>query len=122
MMGHDVSVYKSLDDLFFKIIDNKAVEDEFAPIRMLIEPLKDEKNASYLEKFNKYRADSFLFQREKEPVLTAERGPEYFMPLKYNIPYHIIDVTDLNSEYNLFDFQEDFYKIPEIGVKKEKIP
>lgn len=29
---------------------------------------------------------------------------------KYNIPYHIIDVTDLNSEYNLFDFQEDFYK------------
>ncbi len=87
MMGHDVSVYKALDDLFFKIIDNKAVESEFGPIKTLIDALKEEKNASYLEKFNKYRADSFLFQREKEPVLTAERGPEYFLPLKYNIPY-----------------------------------
>ncbi len=28
----------------------------------------------------------------------------------YHVPYHIIDVTDLHSEYNLFDFQEDFYK------------
>lgn len=26
------------------------------------------------------------------------------------IPYHLIDVCDLNREYNLFDFQEDFYK------------
>ena len=27
-----------------------------------------------------------------------------------HIPYHIIDVCDLSKEYNLFDFQEDFYK------------
>ncbi len=26
------------------------------------------------------------------------------------IPYHLIDLCDLNREYNLFDFQEDFYK------------
>ena len=26
------------------------------------------------------------------------------------IPYHLIDVCDLKREYNLFDFQEDFYK------------
>lgn len=27
-----------------------------------------------------------------------------------NIPYHLIDVTDLNSEYNVFDFTKDFYR------------
>lgn len=26
------------------------------------------------------------------------------------IPYHLIDVTDLNSEYNVFDFTKDFYR------------
>lgn len=28
----------------------------------------------------------------------------------YHVPYHLIDVTDLQSEYSLFDFTEDFYK------------
>lgn len=27
----------------------------------------------------------------------------------YNVPYHIIDVTDLSHEYSLFDFTADFY-------------
>lgn len=26
------------------------------------------------------------------------------------VPYHLIDVTDLNTEYNLFHFTKDFYK------------
>ncbi|WP_407429339.1 tRNA (adenosine(37)-N6)-dimethylallyltransferase MiaA [Treponema sp.] len=34
---------------------------------------------------------------------------DYFFNGK-NIPYHLIDVCDLNREYNLFDFQEDFYR------------
>ena len=133
MMGHDVSVYKALDDLFFKILNNKAVEDEFAPIRMLIEPLKDEKHAAYLEKFNKYRADSFLFQREKEPALTDERGAEYFMPLKYNIPYQDIIspkfYKKLVDEYgivgNPYDFNNIYriYKIcrPKADAARERL-
>ena len=28
----------------------------------------------------------------------------------YELPYHIIDVTDLSFEYSLFDFVDDFYK------------
>lgn len=27
----------------------------------------------------------------------------------YNVPYHIIDVTELSHEYSLFDFVDDFY-------------
>ena len=26
----------------------------------------------------------------------------------HQIPYHVIDVTDLNTEYNLFNFTKDF--------------
>lgn len=118
LMGHDVSVDKSIDDLFFKIIDNKAVEEEFAPIRTLIEALKEEKNASYLEKFNKYRADSFLFQREKEPVVTSQRGEEYFLPLKYNIPYQEIIspkfYKKLVDEYGIVGNPYDFNNIYKI--------
>ena len=28
----------------------------------------------------------------------------------HQIPYHVIDVTDLNTEYNLFNFTKDFYR------------
>ena len=27
------------------------------------------------------------------------------------IPYHLIDITDLGSEYNVFHYQQDFYKV-----------
>ncbi|WP_318662790.1 tRNA (adenosine(37)-N6)-dimethylallyltransferase MiaA [Treponema sp.] len=39
-----------------------------------------------------------------------------------DIPYHIIDVTDLSHEYNLFDYTKDFYKTFEDLQKRGKIP
>ena len=38
------------------------------------------------------------------------------------IPYHLIDVCDLNREYNLFDFQEDFYKAFSDITSRGKLP
>ncbi|MGN0740593.1 MAG: tRNA (adenosine(37)-N6)-dimethylallyltransferase MiaA [Treponema sp.] len=38
------------------------------------------------------------------------------------IPYHLIDVTDLNSEYNVFDFTKDFYRAFENITARNKIP
>ena len=29
----------------------------------------------------------------------------------YHVPYHLIDVTDVSREYNLFDYQEDFWRV-----------
>lgn len=40
----------------------------------------------------------------------------------HKIPYHLIDVTDLNSEYNVFDFTKDFYNVFEKLIGKGKIP
>ena len=39
-----------------------------------------------------------------------------------NIPYHLIDVTDLNSEYNVFDFTKDFYRAFENITGRNIIP
>jgi tRNA dimethylallyltransferase len=38
------------------------------------------------------------------------------------VPYHLIDIADITCEYNVFNYQQDFYRIfPDI-VKREKLP
>lgn len=39
-----------------------------------------------------------------------------------SIPYHLIDICDLNKEYNLFNFQEDFYKAFSDISSRGKLP
>ncbi len=39
-----------------------------------------------------------------------------------NIPYYIIDVTDLSHEYNLFDYTKDFYKTFTALEERGQIP
>lgn len=39
-----------------------------------------------------------------------------------HIPYHLIDVTDVSQEYNVFNFQEGFYKAFKEISAKGKIP
>lgn len=41
---------------------------------------------------------------------------------KKHIPYHLIDICDLSKEYNLFDFQEDFYKAFSDITSRGKLP
>ena len=128
IMGYDVSIDKAMDDLFFKILNNKKVEDEFLPIKFLINVLQEEKNAEYLEKMNKYRGESFLFQREKEPMFNENRGEEYFLPLRYNIPYQEILpekfykklVEDYGIVGNPYDFN-NLYKIYKVCRAKADI-
>lgn len=115
MMGHDVSLFKGMDDIFFKILDNKKVDQEFKPIEKLIKPLMRKQNDLYLEKFNKYRADSFLFQREKEPRTSTGEVAEFFLPLKYDIPYQKLisdkDYQFLAETYGIIGNPYDFNNI-----------
>lgn len=38
------------------------------------------------------------------------------------VPYHLIDITDLKSEYSVFQYQKDFYRVfPDI-VGRKKLP
>lgn len=40
----------------------------------------------------------------------------------YRVPYHLIDIVDLNTEYNLFQFQKDFYRVFADVVSRGKLP
>ena len=99
IMGHDVGVYKDLDDLIFKILGNKNVDPKFKPLVKLIKPLTEDGNEATLEKFNKYRGEVFLFQKEKEPTSSANKNKkEFFLPLKYDIPQEL----DMNNLYKIY--------------------
>ncbi len=41
---------------------------------------------------------------------------------RVQIPYHLIDITNLSHEYNLFDYQEDFYKAFLDIISRGKLP
>ena len=99
IMGHDVGVYKDLDDLIFKILGNKNVDPKYKPLVDIIKPLTEEGNEPILEKFNLYRGEVFLFQKEKEPsVVLNQEAEEYFLPLKYSIPREL----DMNNLYKIY--------------------
>lgn len=47
---------------------------------------------------------------------------EYILPNGKKIPYHLIDIVDLSTEYSVFDYQSDFYRVfSEIASRFETI-
>lgn len=98
LMDKDVHDLKELDDKLFKILNNKDIDKKYKPLVDLVKPLTEPGNKEYLEKFNQYRGDAFIFQREKEPnvfVDIEDEAPAYFLPLKYNLP-PVYDLNNLN--------------------------
>ena len=97
IMGKDVNDLKELDDKLFKILNNKEVDKKYKPLVDIVRPLNEPGNKSYLEKFNQYRGEAFLFQREKEPnvFITDKNTTSYFLPLKTNLPPEY-DLNNLN--------------------------
>lgn len=95
LMGTDVNQFKDLDDKLFKIVNNKDVEDKYAPIKKLVKPLTEDGNQEQLEMFNKYRADAFLFQRTKAPSsYSLKKRPVHFLPLSDDLDPRL-DLTEL---------------------------
>jgi len=100
IMGSDVAQLKDLDDKLFKLLNNKQIDNKYAPLAKIIEPLKRPENKDKKALFNKYRGEAFLFQREREPnsynfnKAGNEQTP-YFLPMKYNLPPEY----DLNRLY-----------------------
>lgn len=98
IMGKDVNAYKELDDKLFKMLDNKNVDKKYQPLIDIIKPLNEPGNKELKEKFNKYRGDAFIFQREKDPsTYYVQNTVEYFLPLKYDLPPQY----DLNNLYRI---------------------
>lgn len=38
------------------------------------------------------------------------------------LPYHMIDIADLNIEYNVFNYQQDFYRIFDSLIERKVLP
>ena len=38
------------------------------------------------------------------------------------VPYHMIDITDLSVEYNVFHYQQDFYKVFDSLIQRNVLP
>ncbi len=38
------------------------------------------------------------------------------------VPYHLIDITELPSEYNVYNYQQDFYKVFKEIIGQKKLP
>ena len=99
LMGYDVSLLKDLDDKLFKILNNKNAGKEYQPLVKIVKPLLEPGNAPLLEKFNKYRAEAFIFQREKEPkAIIVKNNPVYLLPMRYDMPPEL----DLNNLYKIY--------------------
>lgn len=97
LVTKDVNDLKELDDKLFKILNNKDIDKKYSPLVDVVKPLMESGNKPYLEKFNLYRGDAFIFQREKVPntFFTSEDAPSYFLPLSYNLP-PVYDLNNLN--------------------------
>ena len=110
LMGYDVSIYKDLDDIFYKILNGKNVDPKYKDIIEIIQPLNEPGNAALKEQFNRYRGNVFLFQREKAPHIG--KHTEYFLPIKDEIKDPIMrEKLDMNNLYKIFlECQEEAKK------------
>ena len=97
VLGKNVNTLKDLDDLLFKILNNKNVAKKYKPIVDIVKPLTEDGNEDLLETFNQYRRDAFIFQREKQTTTFVDDGLDFFLPLKYNLPARF----DLNNLYRI---------------------
>lgn len=101
IMGYDVAVYKDLDDIIWKILNNKNVDKKYKPIIDIIKPLTEPGNARLEEQFDKYRGNVFLFQRDKAPHITKHKT-EWFLPIKDEIDNDVVrEKLDMNYLYEL---------------------
>ena len=101
IMGYDVAVYKDLDDIIWKILNNKNVDKKYQPIIDIIKRLNEPGNATLLEQFKTYRRNVFLFQRDKAPHITKHKT-EWFLPIKDEIDNEVVrEKLDMNYLYEL---------------------
>ncbi len=66
VIGSEVDKVKHVDDVVWKYLDGKNAPAKYNPIRPMIEEMTQEENISARKEFDRYRADLFLSQREKE--------------------------------------------------------
>lgn len=127
LMGDDVNKLKDIDDVVWKKLDGKNSTGFNEKFNKLFAPLTDpdffanEPNGKEIaktarDKFNQYRGELFLFQRNKDALPYSKRKKQsVFLPLQTNL-----FPTDIEIKYNISSADFDFNNIAEILTKKAK--
>ena len=104
LMGYDVDLYKNLDDLIYKVLNNKNIDKQFKKIEDIVAPLNEPGNIKLKEQFNRYRSNVFLFQRAKAPhIRKNEQYVERFLPISDEIEDgDLRQVLDMNNLYSIY--------------------
>ena len=104
IMGYDVALYKDLDDILWKLLNNKNVDKKFKKIADIIKPLNEPGNVKLKEQFNKYRSNVFLFQRSKAPhIRKTDKYVERFLPISDEIEDgEMRELLDMNNLYSIY--------------------
>lgn len=106
---------KDIDESFLKLLLENDCYDIMLADTEAVKELK--RKEQRLEKFNKYRADAFLHQREKRQSNRKFDHLEYFLPLKDDLPAEL----DLNNLYKIYlRCKSEISKKEEIIEKEQK--
>ncbi len=88
---------KDFDETALDLLSDDYIYDAILADTDAVKELK--KKADRFEKFKSYRAQAFLFQREKKTANNSSEHQEYFLPLTEDLPQEF----DLNNLYKLYD-------------------
>lgn len=128
LMGNDTNAVKKIDDIVWKKLDGKNPEGLSSEFNELFAPLSDPKffeaepNSKEIveqakNKFNKYRGELFLFQRNKDALpYSKKKKKEIFLPLQYKL-----FPTDIELKYNITSSDFDYNNIRDILARKKKV-
>ena len=86
IMGHDVAALKDLEDLCYKVKNDKDIDKKYASIEKFLLPLKDEKNSILIAEQEKYTQAAYIYQRELEPRAHKSRKKEKFLEAPATLP------------------------------------
>ena len=101
IMGRDVEDLKNIEDLCYKVKSNKAIAKKYAPIKEILESLKNENNTTLRNKFTEYTRLAYIEQRRKEPLKPGKKpGAPEFLPIPEKFDF-IPAEMDFNNLYKL---------------------
>lgn len=111
IMGSDVEHFKEVEDICFKVKNNKSVDPIYNPVKKMLQPLKDKDDIYLQTAYDEYTRRSYRYQREIEPNKSKNpKAPEFL---------HIPDDLDYIPEK--FDFNYIYEKMQQCeGRNKNK--
>ena len=133
LMGHDVAKFKDLDDILYKVLNNKNVGDEYKPIVDLLKSVSLSKEEKEILKYARIKDRIEKLQLDtKEQETLANRiamsvnlikdsdSPEYASKVKALIKTKDIDEKDLSLLIEKAEYQTEYMDKDKLKALRQK--